>query len=243
MPETDQQYLPFGFFSTIFLGSDVAARGMDHKNLDAVKWELLGIKQKRSVTVQSKYLWFLRDMLLSATYNSNLLHSAHVIGYIIQRREKTLLLTQRKGRRERELFKSWINTGFCFRSRPRAEIFHRTRYFRECNFNLEVIMRPFGCGHPCWIYYTSTKNQPIKLPTHDSNLVSRLLPLITFAYHGKRIIDETVDLLNDIAQPITMPTDGDHWCLPPNFILSSSPLQSSIESTSSSASKRRKTSQ
>ena len=27
MPETDQQYLPFGFFSTIFLGSDVAARG------------------------------------------------------------------------------------------------------------------------------------------------------------------------------------------------------------------------
>ncbi|KAI7859860.1 hypothetical protein BDC45DRAFT_563896 [Circinella umbellata] len=29
MPETDQQYPPFGFFSTIFLGSGVVARGTD----------------------------------------------------------------------------------------------------------------------------------------------------------------------------------------------------------------------
>ena len=27
MPETDQQYLPFGFLNTIFLGSDVVAKG------------------------------------------------------------------------------------------------------------------------------------------------------------------------------------------------------------------------
>ena len=27
MPETDQQYLPFGFFNTIFVGSDIVAKG------------------------------------------------------------------------------------------------------------------------------------------------------------------------------------------------------------------------
>ncbi|KAG2227011.1 hypothetical protein INT45_006418 [Circinella minor] len=29
MPETDQQYVPLGFFSTIFLGSDIVARGTE----------------------------------------------------------------------------------------------------------------------------------------------------------------------------------------------------------------------
>ncbi|KAI9272796.1 hypothetical protein BDA99DRAFT_556395 [Phascolomyces articulosus] len=135
MPETDQQYLPFEFFSTIFLGSDTKTRGTEissEANANA-------INASRIFKYESQELGCY--MLLPATYDSSLLHSTHIIGYSITDGCASLLDVN-------------IPAGFITRVR---------------------------------------KTNSLNFPHTEPNLVSRLLPLMTLAYHGKRIIDETVD--------------------------------------------------
>ncbi|KAI7852740.1 hypothetical protein BDC45DRAFT_512415 [Circinella umbellata] len=79
------------------------------------------------------------------------------------------------------------------------------------------------------------KTEPLNFPHRDSNFVSRLLPLMTLACKGKKILDETIRLLDRAPRPITMSTGDDHWCPPQNFI-----LPSTSSTTSSSSSKRRR---
>ncbi|KAG2224773.1 hypothetical protein INT45_005297 [Circinella minor] len=224
MPETDQQYLPFGFFGTIFDGSDIVAKGTEvssEANAHAINSsrqlssitaisnrkmgrrgdtifkygsEELGCSEVGAARDQTKAFrdcsmkmpLVLRDMLLSATYDSSLLHAAHVIGYSIIGGSASLLDVN-------------IPAGFITRVR---------------------------------------KTEPLKFPHTDSNLISRLLPLMTLAYNGKKILDKTADLLDNVPQRITMSSNGTHWCLPPNFI-----IPSPSSSSSSSPSKRIKVTQ
>ncbi|KAG2226984.1 hypothetical protein INT45_006391 [Circinella minor] len=55
------------------------------------------------------------------------------------------------------------------------------------------------------------KTESLSFPHRGSNFVSRLLPLITLACNGKRILDETIKLLDRTPRPINMSTGGDHW--------------------------------
>ena len=139
----------------------------------------------------------LRDMLLSATFSPNLLHQSHVIGYSISG-----LYYSRVIRRMpwvihyllEVFFFYWIHLG-------------------DCVSLLDVSI-------PKGFITIIRRTDPLEFPNKNSNLVLRLCPLLNLACIGKEMMEQTLHLIDTTMRPVSLSTGRNHWCLPPNFVLS-----------------------
>ncbi|KAI9488485.1 hypothetical protein BDB00DRAFT_932686 [Zychaea mexicana] len=263
MPETDQQYLAFGFFATVFQGSNIVPKGTEtssEANANAVN----SSRQLSSVTaISNRKMGRRGDTIFKygsfelgcSESRALILLSARASGQLAISSRNAGITTEDPASRERFLGRqqepaSASAAPFVSASLPvSASAFlpapapaqskvvaarDQTKASRDCSMKMPLVLRDMllysitggstsllDVNIPAGFVTRVRKTEPLRFPHTDSNLVSRLLPLMTLAYSGKKILDKTVDLLDDVPEAITMSSNGAHWCLPPNLTVPS----------------------
>ncbi|KAI9269096.1 hypothetical protein BDA99DRAFT_479143 [Phascolomyces articulosus] len=172
MPETDQQYLSFGFLNTIFLGSDIVAKGTE-----------ISSKANTNAVNASRQL-----SSINAITNRKMGRRGDTV-YVYGSREVGCCEVGATKDQTKEFHDCSLKMPLVLRDMLLALTYDSSLLHKSHVIGYSI---SGGCASlldvnvPAGYITRVRKTDPLDFPHSDSNLVSSLLPLFTLAYNGKK---------------------------------------------------------
>ncbi|KAI7855872.1 hypothetical protein BDC45DRAFT_78897 [Circinella umbellata] len=210
--ESDQLYVGFGFFSSIFRGSNIVAKGTKLSS----KANVTSINQSRLLSsadpIQNRKMGRRGDTIFSC-------------GDIeLGCTEIDPGKDQTKGIRDSMLKMPIVLRDMLLSTTFAPSLLHKSHVIGYGIFGGSVSL--LDADIPAGFVTRIRRTEPLTFPNNDGDFVTKLVPLLNLACIGRTMIETTLQFINNTIRPISLSTGKSHWCLPPNFVPSNTQSQS-----------------